>query len=817
MHTHYAEIILPLYLRQTYTYVLPESLINSAQIGARVLVSFGKNKIYTGIIADIHTQKPDYPSIKEVEELLDEVPIVSATHIKLWKWLSSYYMTSIGEIMDLALPNAFKLSSERFYVPRPSINSNDFDLTGDTLMLADAIQSMGKFSLKDIKGFFNKKSGISELNALIQCGIVEPIEEIGEKYTAVYEKYVQISKEYFENKDKLNEIFGQLMTRSKKQYQILLQYFALSPKGEAISRAVLMEKADANSSNIKPLIEKGILIETERQKDRFQIDKITELKEVLLSPAQNEAYQSIEKQFKTFKTVLFQGITGSGKTEIYIQWIKKCLQNEGAILFVLPEIALTSQMVKRLQNYFGNSMVIYHSQINQNTKYEIWQKVYRSEIKFVVGTRSALFLPFSKLQTIIIDEEHDASLKQVDTNPRYNARDGLLYLAHLMGAKTLLGSATPSIESYFNAKNERYGWVQLKERYGEAQLPKIELVDIRAREKEKAMKSDYSNDLIEAIEQKLEMGEQTVLFQNRRGYAPYIQCDQCEHIEKCDQCDVRLTYHTSSNQLICHYCYKKYKLQLQCSKCKSHTLKTRGLGTQKVEEEISLFFPKARVARLDIDISRSKQRLENLLEDFKEGKIQILVGTQIVTKGFDFEKLNLIGVIHADNLFSFTDYKTQERAFQTLMQICGRAGRRKDADSKVILQTYNPKDILYKYLLAQDWEAFIEQELLMRKQFIYPPFCSMLKIIIRHQKEELLNIYANKIVGKLKEAFKSIVLGPTVPQISRIRNQYIKEVLIKLPKNSELAVNKLKIQEILDRELLLLSNKNFRIDIIVDF
>jgi primosomal protein N' (replication factor Y) len=813
----YAEVILPLYLRQTYTYILPDSLSEKASIGMRVLVSFGKNKIYTGIIADIHTQKPDYPSIKEVEELLDEVPIVSATHIKLWKWLSSYYMTSIGEIMDLALPNAFKLSSERFFVPRHQANINDFDLTGDTLMLADAIQSMGKFSLNDIKSFFDKKSGISELNALIQCGLVEPIEEIGEKYTAIYEKYIQISQTFLQDKEKLNEIFGQLMTRSKKQYQILLQYFSLSPKGEAISKALLMEKSDANSTNIKPLIDKGIFIETERQKDRFQLEKISDLKEVVLSSSQTVAYNAIQAEFEKHNTVLFQGITGSGKTEVYIQWIKKCLQQEGTILFVLPEIALTSQMVKRLQKYFGNSMVIYHSQINQNTKYEIWQKVYRSEVQFVVGTRSALFLPYSKLQAIIIDEEHDASLKQVDTNPRYNARDGFLYLAYIMGAKTLLGSATPSIESYFNAINNRYGWVKLLERYGDATLPKIELVDIKLREKEKAMKSDYSNDLIEAIEQKIELGEQTVLFQNRRGYAPYIQCDQCDHIEKCDQCDVRLTYHNTSNQMICHYCYKKYKLKLQCSVCKSNTLKTRGLGTQKVEEEISLFFPEARVARLDIDISRSKQRLENLLEDFKEGKIQILVGTQIVTKGFDFEKLNLIGVIHADNLFSFTDYKTQERAFQTLMQICGRAGRRKDADSKVILQTYNPKDILFQYLLAQDWEAFIAQELAVRKQFIYPPFCSLVKIIIRHQKEDLLQIYSTKIVAKLKEAFKSIVLGPSVPQISRIRNQYIKEVLIKLPKNNELAFNKLKIQEILDREILLLSNKNFRIDIIVDF
>ncbi len=817
MKIQYAEVILPLYLRQTYTYILPDSLSEKASIGMRVLVSFGKNKIYTGIIADIHTQKPDYPSIKEVEELLDEVPIVSATHIKLWKWLSSYYMTSIGEIMDLALPNAFKLSSERFFVPRHQANINDFDLTGDTLMLADAIQSMGKFSLNDIKSFFDKKSGISELNALIQCGLVEPIEEIGEKYTAIYEKYIQISQTFLQDKEKLNEIFGQLMTRSKKQYQILLQYFSLSPKGEAISKALLMEKSDANSTNIKPLIDKGIFIETERQKDRFQLEKISDLKEVVLSSSQTVAYNAIQAEFEKHNTVLFQGITGSGKTEVYIQWIKKCLQQEGTILFVLPEIALTSQMVKRLQKYFGNSMVIYHSQINQNTKYEIWQKVYRSEVQFVVGTRSALFLPYSKLQAIIIDEEHDASLKQVDTNPRYNARDGFLYLAYIMGAKTLLGSATPSIESYFNAINNRYGWVKLLERYGDATLPKIELVDIKLREKEKAMKSDYSNDLIEAIEQKIELGEQTVLFQNRRGYAPYIQCDQCDHIEKCDQCDVRLTYHNTSNQMICHYCYKKYKLKLQCSVCKSNTLKTRGLGTQKVEEEISLFFPEARVARLDIDISRSKQRLENLLEDFKEGKIQILVGTQIVTKGFDFEKLNLIGVIHADNLFSFTDYKTQERAFQTLMQICGRAGRRKDADSKVILQTYNPKDILFQYLLAQDWEAFIAQELAVRKQFIYPPFCSLVKIIIRHQKEDLLQIYSTKIVAKLKEAFKSIVLGPSVPQISRIRNQYIKEVLIKLPKNNELAFNKLKIQEILDREILLLSNKNFRIDIIVDF
>lgn len=811
----YADIVLPLYLDKAYSYIISDEFKNTAQVGKRVLVQFGRSKYYTGIITKIHTNAPSYPNIKQIEEVIDEEPILHENNIQLWEWMAEYYMCGIGEVMDNAIPAVYKLSSERNYAINSALDYTSYDLSSEEYILAEAISSRNQLTLDEIKKVLGKSKIIKELNTLIQLGIIYPIENISEKYTPKYEKYIKISSQYVVNKDLLNDLFQSLQTKSPNQWKLLLNYFSMSPKGEDVVKSDLILKSDSKSNFVKALVDKSIFIETTKIIDRFQLNATVVTKEVSLSTKQLEVYNEIEQHFESKNTVLLRGVTGSGKTEIYIKWLKEHIKQDKTCLLILPEIALTSQIVHRLNEYFGSNFAVYHSQINQNNKFELWRKIYTGEIRFVVGTRSAIFLPFKQLDAIVIDEEHDFSLKQSDLNPRFHARDSLQYYATLFQSKLLLCSATPSSDSYFNVKQGRYAYVELNQRFHSASLPKIEFINLKEKEKSSQLKSHYSDTLLKSIEQTLAEQKQVILFHNRRGYSPYVQCNTCDYIEKCDQCDVRLTYHSSHNVLICHYCYKKYSLKVQCKNCHNNTLKTRGLGTQKVEEEIQLFFPNALIKRLDIDTVRSTQRLETILEDFQNKKIDILIGTQMVSKGLDFEHLNMVGIINADTLFAFTDYKTNEKAFQTLYQVSGRVGRRNET-GHVYIQTYDPKYSVFQYLENENWQGFIDRELELRKEFIYPPYCRMIKISVRHLKEDLLNIYTNKIGKKIREEIQCVVLGPATPQISRIRNQYIRDIIIKLPKDKHLSSNKKRIKEIIDNELFLLSNKNFRIDIIVD-
>ena len=815
----FIEVILPLKLTASYTYEVPIEWREKVAVGKRILVPFGKSKYYAGIIAKINNDKPSLVAIKRIEEVLDDQPILSQIQLDLWTWLASYYMCTIGEVMESALPNYFKLSSERFFKLSEEAPDNEqvhlwIESGSEEEILFDAIRSAGQLSFKEIKENFGNKKGLASLNKLIDIGFIEPIDIVKDKYKARYEKFIRLHYDYTDT-FKINEAFQLLQSKSPQQYKLLLTYFSLTKNYDGVLKSDLLHKADTSASVLKSIVDKGILVEYAEQVDRFSIQKNIESKEAVLSSDQEFAYQSIATQFENKRVVLLRGITGSGKTEVYIKFIQAYKSLGKTCLLILPEIALTQQIVSRLNQYFGSDFLVYHSLISQNKRYEIWKKVQAGEINFLVGTRSALFLPFQKLDFVIIDEEHDSSLKQTDANPKFHLRDAIIHYAQTLGTKILLGSATPSVETYFNVLQGKYGYTELLTRFGKAQIPEIELINLRDHEVAQGMKSFYSEKLLTEVSKTIAKGQQAILFQNRRGYSPYIQCNTCGFVQKCDHCDVRLTYHSYHKLLVCHYCNKKYSLKPTCLECGSSELKTKGLGTQKVEEEIQLFLPNLRLGRLDLDAAGSISKIDHILNQFKQKDFDVLIGTQMVSKGLDFENLTLVGVVQADIFFSFIEYKTDEKAFQTLHQVSGRVGRGL-VPGKVLIQTSDPDNKVIQFLLNNDWKGFVEQELKIREKFIYPPYCKLLKISIRHIKEDLVKIYADKIADKLNTSLKGIVLGPTVPPVSRIRNQFIREILLKLPKNKNLAGEKQLIQDVINSELMTLDNKNFSIDILVD-
>ncbi len=815
----FAEVILPLKLAAYYTYAIPDTWQEQVAVGKRVLVPFGKSKYYAGIIARIHTEKPNLGLIKPIEEVLDEQPILSQIQLEFWAWLASYYMCTIGEVMETALPNYFKLSSERFFKLSEDTLENEqieslIENGSEEDMLLEAIRGSGQLSFKEIKENFGNKKGLHSLNKLIDCGLLEPIDIVKDKYKARYEKFIRLHYDYTDT-FKINEAFNLLQSKSPQQYKVFMTYFSLTKNYDGVLKSDLLHKADSSATILKSIIDKGILVEFSQQVDRFSIQKNVDIRNAILNSDQALAYNSITNQLQEKKVVLLRGITGSGKTEVYIKLIQEYKAQRKTCLLVLPEIALTQQIVSRLNHYFGTDFLVYHSLISQNKRYEIWKKVQAGEINFIIGTRSSLFLPFQKLDLVIIDEEHDSSLKQTDSNPKFHLRDSIIHYAQTLGTKILLGSATPSVETYFNVLQGKYGYTELLTRYGAAQIPEIELINLREHEVAQGMKSFYSEQLLDAVSKTVAKGQQAILFQNRRGYSPYIQCNTCGFVQKCDHCDVRLTYHSYHKLLVCHYCNKKYSLKPTCLDCGSSELKTKGLGTQKVEEEINLFLPNIKLGRLDLDAAGSITKIDHILNKFKNKDFDVLIGTQMVSKGLDFENLTLVGVVQADIFFSFIEYKTDEKAFQTLHQVSGRVGRGLQP-GKVLIQTSDPQNKVIQFVLNNDWKGFVELELKTREKFIYPPYCKLLKISIKHIKEDLVKIYADKIVLKLNQTIKGVVLGPNVPPVSRIRNQFIREILIKLPRNRDLAGEKQKIQDVIASELMTLDNRNFSIDILVD-
>ncbi len=794
MDTYFADIILPLAVKGTFTYIVPYELIDKISPGCRVVVQFGSRKLYSGIVFSVSGPSEKAGSFKQIIDLLDDKPLVSETQLKYWKWIAGYYMCSLGEVMKAAIPTALSIESETLLKVNPDFNGYS-TLEKRSLRILNLIENKSGVSLKDLPQNIENRNTIRIVNELISGNVVLAGESFSDNYQPKTEPCIILSRNHSERE--LNEILDRLHA-APKQSALLTAYLELIDYSTGsdlfpVKKTLLLKKSKAPGSSLSVMVKKGIFCVVDLAADR-RGEKNWE-KELLnrLSEAQRKAHDSIVEQFRKNETVLLHGITSSGKTEIYIHLIDKYLKLGKQVLYLLPEITLTTQIIGRLEKYFGPEIVVFHSRVNDSERAEIWRKVAENnadqKAKLYIGARSAVFLPFCNLGLVIVDEEHDGSYKQQDPAPRYNGRDTAIVLSGFSGAKTLLGSATPSIESYHNCMKGKFGMEELMERYGDAVLPVIMTANVREATRKKRMVSHFTPELMFAVDKAVKGKKQVILFQNRRGFSPYIECLDCGWIPECTRCSVKLTYHKGSNKLVCHYCGYKETPPAVCPKCNSHEIVTRGFGTEKIEDEVRIVFPHVRVARLDYDTAKSKNSLNRILSQFENGQTDILVGTQMISKGLDFENLAVVGVLNADYMLNFPDFRSWEKSFQLLEQVSGRAGRRL-TEGEVIIQTSDPEHPVIQMVIKHDYRSMYESQVIERKEFGYPPFTRIIRINIRHREWETLNTFSGLLGSLLKEIFGSRMLGPEAPVITRIHNWHIKTILIKVEKERSLSAAK---------------------------
>ena len=791
---YFVEVILPLPLPKLYTYRINEDEAHFLQMGIRVAVSFGKSKVYTALVHKVHTNEPTYET-KDIEYILDETPIVTPEQITHWQWIADYYMCTLGEVIKSALPSAFLLESETIIeIAEKDLNSNLF--SDDEFQVYEALHYKTALKGSEVSKIIPKKKTLKVIKSLVEKGAARISERIFEKYVPKLIKFIRLAKDY-QSQENLQKALELL--KGEKQKKLIMAYF------NHINREVLplkvenlLEEAKVSNAVLKSVVEKGILEIYYLQKDRVSFADSDVLAKKTLNNIQNEALYQVQQQFQTKNTVLLQGVTASGKTEIYIELIDQYLKAGKQVLYLLPEIALTIHIINRLKKHFGKNLSVYHSKYNTNERVEVWNNVLNncSKAQLVVGVRSSVYLPFKNLGLVVIDEEHDSSYRQFDPAPRLQARDSAIMLANLFKAKTLLGTATPSIESMHNVKIGKYGFVYLSKRYANFLPPIIELIDIKDKQHRKRMNGHFSDILIEEMTNTLSQGKQVLLFQNRRGYAPIVQCMHCGTVPQCPHCDVSLTFHHSSNQLRCHYCGYAIPMPKTCIACGSVDLKTKGFGTEQISKELEILFPQVAIDRMDQDTTNGKYGYEKILAKFEQQETQILVGTQMISKGLDFENIGLVGVMNADALIHSPDYRAYERSFQLLLQVSGRAGRSAQR-GKVLIQTYNPQHPVIQQVLQNDFKGMYQNQIEERQSFSYPPFVQIIKITLKHTNFNRTNEGAEWFANALKEAFASKkgieILGPEFPLISRIRNEYMKDVLVKV-KPSELSIHHTKEQ-----------------------
>jgi primosomal protein N' (replication factor Y) len=819
--TFFADVIVPLSVNNLFTYRVPFELNDAIQVGVRVVVPFGRSKFYTGIVSSVHEQIPENYQAKYIETILDDTPIVTDYQIRLWKWMADYYMSSIGDVMNAALPSNFKLASETRIVLHP-----DFELTNEIENLhfqtiIDALEVKEELDLKEISDLLAIKTVQPIIKKMIDQRIVISVEELNYKYVDKTASFIFLEDNY-QNIEELALLLDQLDKNKAKQKQVeaLTLFLSLSDHS-FLSMPVLkkdLEEKGVSTSTINTLSKNGIFKIEKLKIDRFKTKNDDFTKELTLSPAQSTAFQEIKEAFTQNKTTLLHGITGSGKTEIYIQLIKEAIANGQQVLFLLPEIALTTQLIQRLEAYFGDLVGVYHSKFNQNERVDIWNHVLNNHPKrfrIILGARSSLFLPFRNLGLIIVDEEHEASYKQMNPSPRYNARDMAIILSGLFKSNCLLGSATPSMETYFNATSDKFALVELNERYGDATLPEILCVDIKAERKNGTMQSHFTSVLISQIKLALENKSQVILFQNRRGYTPSWTCELCNWTPKCVNCDVSLTYHKFSNHLKCHHCGYTSAPIGSCKNCGSNRLNMLGFGTEKIEDELSVFLPNAVIKRMDLDSTRSKNAYQSLIEDFENKKIDILVGTQMLSKGLDFENVSLVGILDADQMLNRPDFRAFERSYQLMSQVAGRAGR-KNKKGTVIIQTGKPDHWIIQKVIANDYIGFYETEIIERKNFMYPPFFKLITISLKEKDDKKLVEGAAVLGNELKQVFGNRILGPEFPIIKRVNNFYINVITVKIEREFSPKKVKDKINEIIEQFYTQVSFKSIRISIDVD-
>jgi primosomal protein N' (replication factor Y) len=796
---YFIEVVLPLSLAQTFTYQVNEAEFHFIKPGFRVAVEFGKSKIYTAMVLDVHQNKPEKYDAKEIHQILDETPIVTQTQIKHWLWIASYYMCAIGDVYRSAIPSALLLESETIITQKNTDFVLESSLTDDEFLVYQALQQQSSLKIQEIVGILSKKNVLPVIKQLMDKNILIVEEEVQENYKPKLVKYVRLNPIY-NSSDGLNELL-QMLKKSEKQRQVVMSYFQLmaSEKNQPVAVKQLTEKSGATSATVKTLVDKEIFGEYTLQHDRVSFEGNFKLNELVLSEAQNKALKEIDASFEKHEVTLLHGVTSSGKTEIYIKLIEGFLNQEKQILYLLPEIALTTQLVSRLTAHFGNKVAVFHSKYNNNERVEVWlQSLQKSEkAQIIIGARSALFLPFNDLGLVVIDEEHEQTFKQSDPAPRYHARDAAIVLAHFHQAKVLLGSATPSIETYFNTQNKKYGIVELTERFSKVELPEVELVNLKDKYFRKQMQGHFSDTLVNNIAEALALGEQIILFQNRRGYSPVLECITCGHVPECPQCDVSLTYHKHKNQLRCHYCGFSMAKPTNCPACSSVDLTTKGFGTEQIQQEVQALFPSIKVGRMDQDTTRGKFGFERIIDSFKNREVHILVGTQMLAKGLDFDNVSLVGVLNADNMLYHPDFRAFERSFQMLTQVSGRAGR-SEKRGKVIIQTYNPDHNTIQQITNNDYFGMYKEQLYDRKIYFYPPYYRLVKITLKHRDFEKLKQGSTWLYQVMKQNLDIPVLGPEEPGVSRIRNEYLRVILIKIPQNENLGLVKGKISKMLN-------------------
>ncbi len=787
---YFIDVILPIPLKQTFTYNVNRDEAIFLKQGMRVAVPFGKSKIYTGIVFAVHQEAPHGYETKSIDQILDETPIITSSQLEHWQWIASYYMCTLGEVIKAALPNAFLLESETIIVLLSKEVQDEANFSDDEYLVYEALKHQSSIHINDIRNILDRKNVVGVIQKLVERGIIGVQEEVYEKYSPKVKRYVKLSATY-SSEENLKNILDTL-SRAPKQKHVLMTLFMLSSKDKSpIESIQLQKKSEATSSVINALIDKGILEEYFIQKDRIEFEGKDSVGIKKLNEAQEKALKEIKESFETKEVCLLHGVTSSGKTEIYVQLIEEVISEGKQVLYMLPEIALTTQLITRLQEYFGEKIAVFHSKFSVNERVEVWRNVLenKSKAQLIIGARSSLFLPFLNLGLVIVDEEHEPSFKQYAPAPRYNGRDSSVVLAKIHNAKVLMGSATPSLESYNNAKNDRYGLVVLKKRFGNVQMPAIELVDIKEKYKKKLMTGHFSDRLLEEINLSLKNKEQVILFQNRRGFSPVVECTTCGTSPQCPNCDVSLTFHQYKNQLRCHYCGHTIPMQISCLACGSDTLDNKGFGTEQIEVELKELFPDSRIARMDQDTTKRKHAHAKLIEALENHEIDILVGTQMLAKGLDFRNISLVGVMNADNLLNFPDFRAHERSFQLLQQVAGRAGRTAK-QGKVIIQTYNPFHQILQQVSTNSYEEMYKQQLEDRYQFKYPPHFRMIKITFKErsfQKMEKASIWFSQA---LKVKLKENVLGPETPAVGRIRNLFISNVLVKIPKGQSIPKTK---------------------------
>lgn len=811
----FVDIILPLPLPDLFTYEVPDEYKSLVKKGKRVVVQFGKKKVYTGIIRNIHTNKPTEFKVKPIHTVLDNKRIINDIQFSFWEWISTYYVCTVGEVMKAALPSGLKLESETEIKPVKSFIEleNRSDKEKQFINLLKQKQSL---NIKTANEIFGQNHALKIIHSLLDKNDIVVKEELQKKYKPKTVSYIKLHSG-ITNNEQLQEMIEKC-TKGLKQSDIvnIFLHKALSesaPEDEdiiaihkfSIPKKILLEEAGASYSSIKSLVKKGFFQEYEKEIGRISYHVEAVKNPFVLHDAQAEALTEIRNKFKEKDTVLLHGVTSSGKTEIYIHLIDEYLKKGKQVLYLLPEIALTAQIITRLTRVFGEKVGIYHSKFNSAERVEIWNNVAKQSqngdyenCQVILGVRSSVFLPFDNLGLIIIDEEHENTYKQFDPAPRYHARDSALVLARLHGAKTLMGTATPSIESFYNAKRGKYGLVNLEQRYKNIKLPEVVIVDTKKAQKRREMQSHFTKQLLAQMEKALSKKEQIILFQNRRGFAPYLQCQNCGWIPKCKFCDVSLTYHKQMNYAVCHYCSYSISVPAQCKSCGDTNIQTKGFGTEKLEDEIKIFFPHAATARMDLDTTRSKRAYHNLIHEFENRQIDVLIGTQMISKGLDFDNVSVVGIMNADAMLNFPDFRAYERAYQLMAQVSGRAGR-KNKQGLVIIQTAMPKNKIIEYVVNNDYEKMFVLQINERREFNYPPFCRLIMLTLKHKKMYELDRCSILLADSLRKIFKQRVLGPEYPIINRIQNYYQKTILIKIEKQKSVAKAKQLLLNVIDK------------------